>query len=165
MAGVRRVVTGHSDGKSVFLQDGQPPTGAGALAPIWATDASTRMGEVPADPTESMGSWIPGPGETRFHMVVIPPATEQQPAAAPRTPPPGFETVMENETPGMHTTQTVDYDVIISGSMLLELDDGKEVELHPGDVVIQNGTRHAWRNRGTEPCVMYAVMVGVPKDG
>lgn len=165
MAGVRRVVTGHSqEGKAVFLQDGQPPANAGAISPIWATDASTRMGEVPGDPTQAMGSWIPGPGETRFHMVVIPPAAEQ-PAQTPRTPPPGFETVMETETPGMHTTQTVDYDVIISGSMFLELDDGNEVELHPGDVVIQNGTRHAWRNRGTEPCVMYAVMVGVPKGG
>lgn len=164
MADIRRVVTGHSaEGRAIFLQDGPPSVGAGALAPIWATGSSTRMGQVAGDPTESMGSWIPAPGETRFHMVVVPPASAQ-PVKAPGTPPPGFENVVERDAPGMHTTQTVDYDIIISGSMFLELDDGNEVELRPGDVVIQNGTRHAWRNRGTEPCVMYAVMVGVAAE-
>jgi hypothetical protein len=39
----------------------------------------------------------------------------------------------------MHTTDTVDYDTIISGELCLELDDGKEVRLKPGDIVIQNG--------------------------
>ena len=51
----------------------------------------------------------------------------------------------------MHTTDTVDIDVVISGEVDLELDDGSEVHLRPGDCVIQNGTRHAWRNRTSEP--------------
>jgi len=37
------------------------------------------------------------------------------------------------------------------------------VHLRPGDIVIQNGTRHAWRNKRAEPCVMYSVLVGAPR--
>lgn len=54
---------------------------------------------------------------------------------------------MEPDHPGMHKTASVDYEFVVSGSVVLELDDGREVELHPGDTVIHNGTRHAWRNK------------------
>ena len=67
---------------------------------------------------------------------------------------------MEPDHPGMHTTATVDYEFVVSGSIVLELDDGTEVELHPGDTVVQNGTRHAWRNQGSEPCQMVVVLIG-----
>ena len=49
----------------------------------------------------------------------------------------------------MHTTQTVDLDLVLEGEIWLELDDGEEVLLGPGDCVIQNGTRHAWHNRSS----------------
>jgi len=49
---------------------------------------------------------------------------------------------------------------VLSGEVWLELDDGAEVHLRPGDCVIQNGTRHAWRNRSTEPCVIAVALVG-----
>jgi hypothetical protein len=52
--------------------------------------------------------------------------------------------VLEPQNPGMHTTDTVDFDVIVSGEVFLELDDGSEVLLKAGDCVVQNGTRHAW---------------------
>ena len=42
----------------------------------------------------------------------------------------------------------------------MELDDGAEVTLSPGDTVVQNGTRHRWRNPGTEPAVMGVAIVG-----
>jgi hypothetical protein len=54
----------------------------------------------------------------------------------------------------MHRTNTVDYSIIWDGKMWLELDDGKTVHLERGDVVVQNGTRHAWRNKGTRPATM-----------
>ena len=44
----------------------------------------------------------------------------------------------------------------------MELDDGAMVTLHPGDVVVQNGTRHAWHNAGEERAVLAAVLVGTP---
>jgi uncharacterized cupin superfamily protein len=48
--------------------------------------------------------------------------------------------VLEPENPGMHTTDTVDFDVVMSGEVYLELDDGSEVLLKAGDCVVQNGT-------------------------
>jgi len=48
----------------------------------------------------------------------------------------------------------------VSGRVILELDDGATVELGPGDTVIQNGTRHAWRNPYEEPCQIVVVLVG-----
>ncbi len=45
----------------------------------------------------------------------------------------------------------------------VELDDGKQAQLKPGDIVIQNGMRHRWRNTGKKPCVMYSVLVGAPR--
>jgi mannose-6-phosphate isomerase-like protein (cupin superfamily) len=65
---------------------------------------------------------------------------------------PGMIEVLEFDHPGMHTTDTVDFDVIISGEAYLELDDGAEVLLKAGDGVIQNGTPHAWHNRSSEKC-------------
>ena len=62
----------------------------------------------------------------------------------------------------MHTTDTVDMAIIISGEIVLELDDGVEKTLRPGDVNIQNGTRHHWHRRGSEPAVMAVAMVGLP---
>jgi quercetin dioxygenase-like cupin family protein len=44
--------------------------------------------------------------------------------------------------------------------MWLELDDGETLHLKRGDVVVQNGTRHAWRNKGTEPVTMLFFLNG-----
>ena len=57
---------------------------------------------------------------------------------------------------------SVDYGVIISGKIKLELDDGEQVELTAGDVFVQNGTRHAWR--AEEHCRMAVVLVGTDRQ-
>ena len=60
--------------------------------------------------------------------------------------------------PVWHTTETVDYDIVLSGELVLMLDAG-EVTLHPGDVVIQRNTAHAWRNPTNAPVHWVAVLV------
>ena len=70
---------------------------------------------------------------------------------------------MEADHPGMHTTDTVDIDIVLSGEVWLEVDDGTEVRLQEGDVVIQNGTRHAWHNRTDEPVRMFAALIGATR--
>jgi quercetin dioxygenase-like cupin family protein len=70
---------------------------------------------------------------------------------------------MEPDNPGMHTTVTIDFEYVISGRVVLELDDGATVELGPGDTVVQNGTRHAWRNPFDEPVTLLVVLVGATK--
>jgi len=64
------------------------------------------------------------------------------------------------DEPGMHRTATLDYDVVLEGTVGLEPDDGAEVTLGPGDVVVQNGTRHRWHNRGDSIARILAVTVG-----
>ena len=68
---------------------------------------------------------------------------------------------MEEDNPGMHTTATIDYGIVLTGNIVLELDAG-EVELGPGDVVVQRATRHAWRNRSDAPCTMAFVLIASP---
>jgi quercetin dioxygenase-like cupin family protein len=71
---------------------------------------------------------------------------------------------MEPAEPGMHTTATIDFEVLLSGSVTLELDDGAKVDLRPGDTVVQNGTRHRWSNAGTEPAVLAVFICGAHHD-
>ena len=71
----------------------------------------------------------------------------------------------ERDNPGFHTTDTVDYGVVVRGEMTLELDDGQKVHLKQGDCVIQNGTRHAWRNRSDRPATILFVLIGAKRNG
>jgi quercetin dioxygenase-like cupin family protein len=65
----------------------------------------------------------------------------------------------------MHFTDTVDYGILVDGEISLELDNGKTAALKPGDVVVQNGTRHAWRNRGDKAAKMVFVLIGARRAG
>ena len=170
---VRRIVTGVSeDGKPAIISDGEPPrsrqythTAGFANSLVWTTTAPP----VPsADPTGSVRSWAPGPGETIALAVTFPPdsvygapgfdfaaaAAEQLEAT------PGLAELFEPDAPGMHTTATVDYGVVLQGEIVLDLDNGESSVLRAGDIVVQNGTRHAWRNPGTVPATVFFVMIG-----
>jgi quercetin dioxygenase-like cupin family protein len=57
-----------------------------------------------------------------------------------------------------HTTHSIDYVVIVSGRLWLILEN-EEVELNPGDTVVQRGVPHRWENRGDEPCFAASVMI------
>jgi quercetin dioxygenase-like cupin family protein len=59
----------------------------------------------------------------------------------------------------VHRTDSVDYIVVMSGEIDMELESGDEVHLKAGDVMVQRGTVHNWINRGTETCVMAVVLV------
>jgi quercetin dioxygenase-like cupin family protein len=72
----------------------------------------------------------------------------------------GLADHFEKEDPAMHKTNTVDYAIVYDGEIWLELDDAKTIHLKRGDVVVQNGTRHAWRNRGTKPVAMLFFLNG-----
>lgn len=62
-------------------------------------------------------------------------------------------------TPRNHRTDSIDYAVVISGSIDMELDDSIVVKLKAGDVLVQRGTIHNWVNRGSEVCVIAFVLV------
>ena len=58
-----------------------------------------------------------------------------------------------------HRTQTVDYDVVLSGEIDLELDDGQVVHLKAGDSVVLRGCTHTWINRGAVPAITIFVLI------
>jgi mannose-6-phosphate isomerase-like protein (cupin superfamily) len=111
---------------------------------------------------------VPGPGGTSLHFVTFPPdsvfADPSFDGAAARDEAlirlRGLADHFEKEDPGMHKTNTVDYAVVHDGEIWLELDDSETLHLKRGDVVVQNGTRHAWRNRGAKPVTMLFFLNG-----
>jgi hypothetical protein len=178
---VRRIVSGRDfAGKSCFVADSVPPNAHDfvhipgmQVAHCWAT---APVGVIPrefVDPTLKQTSVVPPPGGTHFLIVTFPPDTVMQsadfdPAAASAENMkhvPGLAEQFETEHPGMHTTDTIDYGVVLDGEISLELDDGRLLDLHRHDVVIQNGTRHAWRNRSNKPAVMAFVLIGAKRQG
>jgi quercetin dioxygenase-like cupin family protein len=60
--------------------------------------------------------------------------------------------------PRVHRTDSIDYTVVMSGEIDMELDDSV-VHLKAGDVLVQRGTIHNWVNRGSEPCVIAFVLI------
>ena len=62
-------------------------------------------------------------------------------------------------TPRNHRTDSIDYAVVMSGEIDMGLDDGVNVHLKAGDVLVQRGTIHNWVNNGTEPCVIAFILI------
>ena len=171
-------MTGHSSaGKAVFASDERVPPIVLDLLPgaefhrLWGADAPMQFPDSGSKP--SSPSYFPSVGGYRVGMFSVPPATTVTDLAGIDIPAafaemdtllPGLAAHMEPDSPGMHTTATVDFEYVISGRCVLELDDGATVELGPGDTVVQNGTRHAWRNPFSETCVMLVVLVGANND-
>lgn len=175
---MRRVVTGHSKGKAVFVSDADvaPTTithsAGSSYHELWSSDAAPTF---PDDGSEVSGKqWFPPVGGYRFATFTVPPQSAALPADFDRSLAaaeieaklPGMLTQsnQEPDSPGMHTSDTIDFEYVISGEVWLELDDGAEVCLQPGDTVVQNGTRHRWVNKGTQPCTMIVFLTGARRS-
>ena len=176
----RIVVTGRTaDGSSIFIKD--EPTEAVTMAALpgtefhllWGTgNGVAEVGTGTADPT--FQPFFPGPGGTRFLFIRFAPGSGGGEGREPGPTPdeifaeanaklPGLVEMIEPESEGMHTTDSVDYGICLEGELCLELDDGREVRLTPGSTIVQRGTRHAWKNRSDKPALMCYVLVGAER--
>jgi len=63
----------------------------------------------------------------------------------------------------MHRTLSLDYCVVLSGEITLAVDGGQEVVVKAGEIILQRGAMHLWRNDGTVPCRILVVMLGSEK--
>ena len=137
----RRVVTGlTADGRSNVMIDGPVPPSTGPIktaAVIWRTD------EYPADNSSTGDAAVP----YGLDLLHAPGSTFAICEFAPRS-----EAIM-------HATDTIDYLVILSGRVILVLEAG-EAQLAPGDLVVDRGVMHGWRNPHDEVCV--AAVVNLP---
>jgi quercetin dioxygenase-like cupin family protein len=138
---VRRVVTGHDDqGRAKVLIDETVKNVAsqrpGALySVIWSSEGFPVNNDGDADPSgKKIGTTISD--GTVFRIVSF------GPGVAPRN----------------HRTDSIDYAVVMSGEIDMELVVGK-VHLKAGDVLVQRGTIHNWVNTGSEPCVIAFTLV------
>ena len=140
---VRRVVTGHdAQGKAVVKIDA--PCGDfvqarpnGFVYNIWTTDTHPANNNGDADAGRRPGVFTMVPDGTVFRILDFHPGVSQR----------------------VHRTDTIDYIVVMSGEIDMELETGEEVHLRAGDVMVQRGTVHNWINRGSVPCVMAIVLV------
>lgn len=172
---VRRVVTGHDEsGKAVVLMDGAAPNvrirQASQLVStlIWVTD------ETPADVSGSadraarvIGVAPPERGST-FRVVDFPPVGDTgsfDNEAILREMGISHKGHGEGANPFMHRTRSIDYAIVMSGEIVMQLDDS-EIVLKAGDVLVQQGNNHAWVNRGTENCRIAFVLIdaGEPRQ-
>ena len=175
--GIRRVVTGHDgEGRAVVASDEVVDPITSSIVPgyeffrLWGSDEPSRFPDSGAPPPAAQ--YFPPLGGFRFGLFTVPPDGQanldgidfEAALAEMEQKLPGMAGHMEPDNPGMHTTATVDYEFVVSGRAVLELDDGTTVEVGPGDTVIQNGTRHAWRNPYGEPCQMVVVLIGAHHD-
>lgn len=138
---IRRVVTGHDDhGRAKVLIDETVKNVAsqrpGALySMIWSSEGFPVNNDGDVDPSgKEIGTTIPG--GTVFRIVSF------GPGVAPRN----------------HRTDSIDYAVIMSGEIDMELDIGT-VHLKAGDVLVQRGTIHNWMNKATAPCVIAFTLI------
>ena len=175
---IRRVVTGHDhNGAAIVALDAMPPrTDAFQHIPgmvsrlLWATSEAPKLPFQGTDPTPAIKSIVPALSETRFLVVTFPPdsvfsAPDFDPAAAAAENLaicPGLAELFEPD--GMHTTETIDYGIVLDGEIWLELDHGRSECLRRHDVVVQNGTRHAWRNKSDRPATLAFILIGARRS-
>lgn len=139
---VRRIVTGHdASGRAVVISDRQfdpvdIPSGDAAFALIWTAPTLPVDNDDPVDGRErDAGLTLRGGSAIRV--------TDMYPG---------------QQSP-MHRTSSLDYGIVLSGELELELDDGAVTRLTAGDIVVQRGTVHLWRNpSATETCRIVFVL-------
>jgi mannose-6-phosphate isomerase-like protein (cupin superfamily) len=159
----RRVVTGHRNGKGTVLFDGPAPNrklrqASGLVSTLlWVTDESPADISGSADRAEREIGVPPPPRGSLFRMVEFPPGGKAMSREAVLKEM-GLAGQSASAHPGMHRTRSVDYAVLIEGEIDMVLDEG-EVHLAAGDVLVQQGTNHAWVNRGERPCRIAFVLL------
>ena len=168
---LRRVVAANRNGRSFILSDDANVTNAFTVVPGFnpvPAFATAPGADLTAENQVKLGkSLVPDPGGTTFFVVTFPPdsvitsPTIDRKAAKAEYGKrlPGLADRFEVDHPGMHQTNTIDYDIVLDGEIWVQFDDG-EAHLKQGDVVVQHGTRHAWRNRGNKPATLALILVG-----
>jgi quercetin dioxygenase-like cupin family protein len=142
---IRRVITGH-DGNNVakVILEGpatntKTPREGVASTLLWCTDqmpADIAVGEKAEDMGARILGTAPPVNGSRFIIMEFAPGIASE----------------------MHRTETIDYIVVLSGEIEMDMDDST-VKLKAGDVMVQRGTHHAWVNRSKEPARMAIVLL------
>jgi len=142
---VQRVVTGHdAQGRAIFKSEDVAPTrmipsGDAAFLLLWTTET------VPADNNDETDGRERDAGLTLNRGSVI-----------------RIVDMLPGKQSPMHRTNSIDYGIVMSGEVELELDDGRKTRIGEGGIIIQRGTNHLWRNVSDKPCRIAFVLIEAP---
>ena len=143
---LRRIVTGHKEGKAVVWKDDTPSNTSNRVpglesALVWSTDSTPADYSRDEDLGQRKLGIQPPPGGTRFSVLEIQPGNAAY----------------------MHRTDSIDYVICVAGEIEMDLDSGSTVKMSAGDVMVQRGTNHSWVNRSKAPCRLAVVLVDAKK--
>ena len=173
---VRRVLTGHdAEGKSTFIADGEAPNVKEmasmpglALTDLWETGAAPASNEGDKDAAARTVRLEPPKNGTILRIVEFPPDSTRPRGADGSA---GFKAIGASHAqdkasadPMMHKTSTVDYIIVLKGEIYAVMETGEKL-LRAGDILVQRGTNHSWSVRGSEPCIVAAVLVSAKPVG
>jgi mannose-6-phosphate isomerase-like protein (cupin superfamily) len=170
---IRRIVTGHDpDGKAVVLSDSaapnvkvRPVVGITSTL-VWVTDESPADISGSADRADRQIGVSPPRNGSVFRIVDFPPGKEMSEAdrkALMQQMGLSRDTGAGGTRHGlMHRTDSIDYVIVLEGEIDMVLDDS-EVHMRPGDVMVQQGTNHAWVNRSNANCRIAFVLIDAVK--
>jgi mannose-6-phosphate isomerase-like protein (cupin superfamily) len=167
---IRRVVVGHdAAGKSIAVFDGdvvpkQRSSGGNAVANLWITDESPADVNKSGDRSQAKVGVPPPANGTIFRIVDFPP-TPRSGAISHSDHEKILATMgIDPKTQGYtrhantHRTKSIDYAIVLDGEIDMLMDD-TEIHLKAGDVLIQQGTNHAWVNNSDKPCRIAFVLI------
>jgi mannose-6-phosphate isomerase-like protein (cupin superfamily) len=136
-----------------------------AATSVWLTAEAPAAIDAKADRGETVRSLEPPARGSIFRVVEFPPADPRVIGRISRADIFGEEaksiaptSLAIREHPLMHRTRTIDYVVVMSGEIDMWLDDST-VHMKAGDVMVQQGTNHAWINTSAAPCVIAFAMI------
>jgi len=139
---IRRVITGHDPGGRAVVQiDGDISNASSSRVGVtscvaWSTQGFPANNDGLHDPTQAVYQTTLDNGSI-FRVV------RYEPGVLPRR----------------HRTDSIDYAVVMSGKIDMEMDDGITTTLNAGDVLVQRGTVHNWNNRYSEDCLIAFVLI------
>jgi uncharacterized cupin superfamily protein len=146
---IRRIVTSHdANGKAVVGIDDTIEARPGVKdksvgnALIWVTHSMPADVSGSEDPAAKLVDLTPAPNGTIFRVLELPPGGGK---------------------PFMHKTETIDYVIVTEGEVDMVLDDGAEVHMNTGDVMVQRATWHGWVNRSSKPCKIVFILIDAKK--
>lgn len=142
---LQRVVTGHdADGRAIFKSEDVTPTrmipsGDASFLLLWTTPT------VPADNNDETDGRLRDAGLTLNRGSVI-----------------RIVDMLPGKQSPMHRTNSIDYGIVMSGEIELELDDGQVTTVREGGIIVQRGTNHLWRNVTDTPCRIAFILIEAP---
>ncbi len=164
---------GSSDFEILSVKADTPLDDAGnpvfTVTQLWGTANGIPQVGPGMNPPQIIDPWFPAPGGVRFRLFTFLPDLPKQEAAkiadslmlekAQGEGLSNFAEAFDPERPGMHISDSVDFVLVLSGEVVMELE-RREILLKAGDAFIMRGGWHNFRNESCEPCTVVSVMVG-----